>query len=109
MRGNTGQVFDSNRLSSEVKAVKLPKLVFIVWFDACHEFGWQEGNEDIEAGIVPCVTVGWLLNKNKQSVKVCQTWSPDNHAQTIVIPMGMVQKIEEISLGPGELIGAKSK
>lgn len=109
VRRNTGQVFDGNRISSEVKASPLPKLIFIVWLDACHEFGWQEGNEDIDSEIVPCVTVGWLLSKTKQSVKVCQTWSPDNHAQTIVIPMGMIQKIEEIKLSPEELIGTKSK
>ena len=88
---------------------QIPKLVLIMWLDACHEFGWQDGNEDVDSEIVPCLTIGWLLSKTKSSVKVCQTWSPDNHAQTIVIPSGMIQRMEELPLPKGDAGATEGK
>lgn len=74
--------------------MKKPRLVHIEWLDAEHEFGWQDGNDiDTNVDVVPCYSVGWLLAKNKKAVKLCQTWSTDNHAQTLVIPAGMIEKI----------------
>ena len=71
-----------------------PKLVHIKWLDAEHEFGWQDGN-DVEQpeDVNPCYSVGWLLTKNKKVVKICQTWSEENHAQTLVIPARMIEQI----------------
>lgn len=74
--------------------MKLPKLVHIKWLDAEHEFGWQDGNDvEHQSFVNPCYSVGWLLTKTKKVVKICQTWSIENHAQTLVIPAGMIEKI----------------
>lgn len=74
-----------------LEAVKTPALVLIEWLDAEHEFGWQEGNEpDEQEPVLTCFTVGWLLKKTKLHVKVCQTFSYNNHAQTLTIPKGMI-------------------
>lgn len=74
--------------------IKTPPIVLIEWVDAAHEFGWMDGNDldDAEPDLV-CFTVGWILKKTKLHVKVCQTYSSDNHAQTIVIPAGMIRSI----------------
>lgn len=71
--------------------VKTPAIVLIEWLDAEHEFGWQEGNE-VEDGepVLTCFTIGWLMKQTKLHVKVCQTFSHDNHAQTLTIPKGMI-------------------
>lgn len=71
--------------------IKTPEIVLIEWLDAEHEFGWQEGNDlDDEESVLTCFTVGWIMKKTKHQVKVCQTFSSDNHAQTLVIPKGMI-------------------
>lgn len=80
--------------------IRTPAIVLIEWVDAAHEFGWMEGNDldDAEPELV-CLTTGWLLTKTKLHVKVCQTYSADNHAQTIVIPRGMVRSITVMKNG----------
>jgi len=75
-------------------SIKTPAVVLIEWLDAEHEFGWQDGNElDEDEPVLNCFTVGWLLKETKTHVKVCQTFSEDNHAQTLVIPRGMIVSI----------------
>ena len=72
-----------------------PSIVLVEWVDAAHEFGWMEGNQLIdEEPELTCFTVGWLLRKTKLHIKICQTYSSDNHAQTIVIPKGMIRSIK---------------
>lgn len=74
-----------------IEEIKTPAVVLIEWLDAEHEFGWQEGNEiDENEPVLTCFTVGWLLKQTKLHVKVCQTFSHDNHAQTLTIPKGMI-------------------
>lgn len=74
--------------------VNTPAAVLIEWLDAEHEFGWQEGNElDDDEPILNCFTIGWLMKETKTHVKVCQTLTMDNHAQTLVIPRGMIVSI----------------
>lgn len=77
--------------------IRTPALVLIEWVDAAHEFGWMEGNDvDHSEPELTCFTVGWLLKKSKLHIKVCQTYSSDNHAQTIVIPKGMIRNLTEL-------------
>lgn len=72
-------------------AIDTPAIVLVEWLDAEHQFGWQEGNhQDEEEPVLNCFTVGWLMKQTKTHVKVCQTLSSDNHAQTLVIPKGMI-------------------
>ena len=75
-------------------AINTSAVVLVEWLDAEHEFGWQEGNElDEEEPVLNCFTVGWLMKETKTHVKVCQTLSSDNHAQTLVIPRGMIASL----------------
>lgn len=73
-----------------------PKVVCVVWLDAKHEYGWQQGNALVDVDVPVCFSVGFLLEKNRVGVKVAQTWNELNHAQTITIPRGMIVKILEI-------------
>jgi hypothetical protein len=77
--------------------IHTPEIVLIEWHDAAHEFGWMDGNdikdEDID---LTCFTVGWILKKTSKYIKLCQTYSDDNHAQTIVIPNKMVKNITSL-------------
>ena len=75
-------------------AINTPAAVLIEWLDAEHEFGWQDGNElDEDEPVLNCLTIGWLMKETKTHVKVCQTLTMDNHAQTLVIPRGMIVSI----------------
>jgi hypothetical protein len=104
-------VSKGNNLLRSAALKNIPKCVLISWLDACHEFGWQEGNDDIKSEVVPCVTIGWLLGESDESIKVCQTWTVDNHAQTIVIPKGMVLYVTEVNAfgDNGDSIKTQSK
>ena len=84
-------------LVSGMKEKIRPPLVLVTWYDAEHEFGWKDGNTNIEPITLPLVySVGWFIYSNKHGVKICQTWTVDNHAQTLVIPKNMIEKVEEI-------------
>lgn len=81
----------NSNVAPNTPSVKTPALVLIEWLDAEHEFGWMESNEiDDKEEVLNCWTVGWLLKETKTQVKVCQTFSLDNHAQTLTIPKGMI-------------------
>ena len=84
-------------LVSGMKEKIRPPLVLVTWYDAEHEFGWKDGNTNIEPINLPLVySIGWFIYSNKHGVKICQTWTVDNHAQTLVIPKNMIEKVEEI-------------
>jgi len=85
---NHGEGDDVDANPSEVNT---PALVLVEWLDAEHEFGWQDGNElTDDEPVLNCFTVGWLLKDAKTHIKVCQTFSHTNHAQTLLIPRGMI-------------------
>ncbi len=87
--GSKDRDVDTSSASIDTSAI-----VLVEWLDAEHEFGWQDGNDlSEEEPVLNCFTVGWLMKKTKTHVKVCQTVSPENHAQTLVIPKGMIVSI----------------
>jgi hypothetical protein len=78
-------------VAPNVPKIDTAAIVLVEWLDAEHQFGWQEGNHQAEEEpLLNCFTVGWLMKQTKTHVKVCQTLSSDNHAQTLVIPIGMI-------------------
>ncbi|NDC04180.1 MAG: hypothetical protein EBZ81_14730, partial [Betaproteobacteria bacterium] len=43
---------------------------------------------------VPLVqSVGWLIARTKQGIKIAQSLTSDNIAQTLVVPARMIQKV----------------
>lgn len=81
----------ANSMAPSAPSIKTPAIVLIEWLDAEHEFGWQDSNDmDDKEEVLNCFTVGWLIKETKTQVKVCQTFSLDNHAQTLTIPKGMI-------------------
>ena len=78
--------------------IRTPQIVLIEWTDAAHEFGWMEGNDEKDTEIdLTCLSVGWVLKKTSKYIKLCQTYSSDNHAQTIIIPKGMIRAVTLLS------------
>ena len=71
--------------------VKSPDIVVVEWIDACHYDGWQFGR-DTGVDASPVWTVGFLIKKQKEGYLIAQTWYPDDTANLIFIPKGMVTK-----------------
>ncbi len=93
----------TNQPKEEKKKAERPPLLLIHWYDAHHEFGWLEGDENPEPVEIPLVySVGWLISQNEKGVRICQSWTDDNHAQTLTIPARMIEKILQIDPGPLE-------
>jgi hypothetical protein len=69
-------------------ALKLGDLVLIEWADACTAtHAWQE---DIE--IAPCVSVGFLVKKDKKQFVIAHTKAFDGqHCGQFAIPRGFVK------------------
>lgn len=87
----------TNQPKEEKKVPKRPPLLLVEWYDAHHEFGWMEGNEDLEPVEIPLVySVGWLLTQNEQGMRICQSWTDDNHAQTLTIPGRMIERVLQL-------------
>ena len=75
--------------------MKSPKLVIVKWIDAYHLDGWMFG-ENTEITADPCWSVGFLVKQNKKGVMLAQTWFPEDCANLIFIPKGMIQKITKL-------------
>lgn len=89
---------ETNQPKEEKQLQKRPRLLLVSWYDAHHEFGWMEGNEDPEPVDIPLVySVGWLLSQNEKGIRICQSWTLDNHAQTLTIPARMIENISELN------------
>lgn len=71
--------------------MKSPDLVVIQWIDAAHFDGWQFGSS-LNMDFDPCWTVGFLVAENEEGVVVAQTWYPEDMANLIRIPRGMITK-----------------
>ena len=85
------------KVENKKPAPQRPPLLLIHWYDAHHEFGWLEGNDDPEPVEIPLVySIGWLIAQNEQGVRISQSWTVDNHAQTLTIPARMIEKILQI-------------
>lgn len=72
--------------------IKSPDIAVVQWVDAYHLEGWQFG-EKPEIKLDPCWTIGFVIQDNEDGVLVSQTWCPDDSANLICIPRGMIQKI----------------
>ena len=73
--------------------MKSPKLVLVQWIDACHApSGWQFGNP-IQVDFDPVYSIGFLIEKRKKGILLAQTWFPQDCANIIAIPNGMITKI----------------
>lgn len=70
----------------------------IVWEDAAHDTtGWGDGLEQATKFEIPLVlSVGWLMAQNKRGVKIAQSFTNDNVAQTLVVPAKMIKKLVEL-------------
>lgn len=72
--------------------MKSPDLVVVEWVDAYHLDGWRFG-EPSKAEFDLCWTVGFLIDKTKDGVSIAQTWYPNDVANVIAIPKGMIRKM----------------
>ena len=74
-------------------------IVLVKWIDAYHEdTGWAFGSaEELQFDKTPVWTTGFLLKQDKHGVLIAQTWYPNDVANIIGIPKGMIQSI--INLG----------
>jgi hypothetical protein len=73
--------------------MKSPKLVLVEWIDACHApSGWQFGDSP-QVDFEPVFSVGFLIEKQKKGILLAQTWFPEDCANIIAIPRGMITKI----------------
>ena len=89
---------ETNQPKENKKKKPRPPLLLIHWYDAHHEFGWMDGNDEPEPVEIPLVySIGWLMSQNEQGVRICQSWTIDNHAQTLTIPARMIEKVVEIN------------
>lgn len=71
---------------------KSPDLVLVEWVDAYHLDGWQFG-EEAKVELDSCWTLGFCIDKNKDGVVIAQTWYPNDVANLICIPKGMIKKL----------------
>jgi hypothetical protein len=71
-----------------------PPLVEVLWLDASDiESGWF-GHEEIEKSKpAPSLYVGYLVHKDSECVKIVSLINDTHAGNGIMIPMGMVKKI----------------
>lgn len=80
-----------------------PAVVIVEWLDSLHKFGWQGSNPFSDLQELPIIrSIGFLMIDDECGVTLAQSWSDLDHAHTISIPRGCIQKIEELNFGEEE-------
>lgn len=76
------------------KNPKKPPLVEVLWLDASDiEAGWFGHDEINKSRPAPSLSVGYLMHKDKECVKLISLINDTHAGNGIMIPMGMVKKI----------------
>jgi len=74
--------------------LKKPPLVEVLWFDASDiAADWFDNDDIIKSQPAPSLAVGYLVSKDETSVKVVSLLNDTHAGHGIMIPMGMVKKI----------------
>lgn len=77
---------------------RTPPLVEVQWLDATDiDAQWFDEDEMGRAKPAPTLTVGYLMERNTDHIKVVSLVNNDHGANGIVIPMGMVRRITRLS------------
>ena len=68
--------------------MKAEKVVKVLWKDSISDNGRWTYPEDIEHGIIDCITYGWLIEENETYIAVAQTRGiePEQYCHIISIP-----------------------
>lgn len=76
------------------KNPKTPALVEVLWLDASDiDVGWFGHEEIAKSHPAPSLSVGYLVHKDKECVKIVSLMNDTHVGNGIMIPMGMVKKI----------------
>ena len=73
------------------------EIVEVEWLDSASTRGWTDLTAYTDSGLVTCRSVGYLLSKSKESIRVLQSQS--NHGGTsemLAIPRVCVQSIRTV-------------
>ena len=76
---------------------KTIRIVEIEWVDSCSKDIVWEFKSDLESIVpLPCVSIGYLLEKTKTYITIAQTLSGQAVARRFTIPIGCVKKIRRV-------------
>lgn len=75
------------------------RIVYVEWIDAAGNDRWGDVDERRKTKPLRCHTVGVLLARDRDGVRVTSSWCDDNDtvADTTVIPNGCVKRIRTVA------------
>ena len=72
------------------------KINVIKWTDAQADAGWEEGTK---AHLAECITVGFVVSENRQTVCIASTLSDPHNNCRMHIPKKWIDSRKEIEIG----------
>jgi hypothetical protein len=86
---------------AKAKKDKRLQKVKVTWTDITSYQGWRPVDAALSAPALYCKTVGWLLSKTKQEIRVCGSLALSDDGKSVelvsditIIPRANVRKIE---------------
>lgn len=70
-------------------------LIYVEWVDAVADSGWAIGSK---AELHPCVTVGFLIDENKEALCLASTISKDDTNSRMHIPQAWIKNRRRLSV-----------
>ena len=72
------------------------KKIYIEWYDAYTRDGWESAEDAIKncKSLMPCKTIGWLLNEDEKQITVCHTFNPSLVMGILHIPKCSIVKMK---------------
>ena len=78
--------------------LKTHKLVAVTWRDSTSYNGWRAPSSVEELKCSQQVSVGWLLFKDKETIKIALSLGEDIAGDVFLIPRGCVLDIVEVKV-----------
>jgi len=83
----------------KLKFEKTPRIVKVTWQDIVGHSDWQSPDKTENENTASCITIGFIVFKNKYKTIICSEYSLDDPVEVgnrTVIPNCVIKKIEVI-------------
>lgn len=90
------QAVTGRRVDCAEPRMKPPRLLRVEWTDPTSHVGWMPLDQVTTCGPTACVSVGFEIDSDDETIRLAQSLAGDSCADVLVIPRVCVQKTKRL-------------
>ena len=88
-------VMDTKKLWKSLNTKDFPEIVYIEWWDALSDWGWED---NVKPDIQPVVSVGFVVSEDASAICIAAALSNEQSNSRLHIPKGWITKMKRVRL-----------